>query len=92
MSSAETLISQEKLHQMGSGHVLSSERQELKNKGVQVRQKNKELRETNSGALHDFRATNSGSLRQMKRELTNDDKATIKKSHEDRKVYVQSLS
>ncbi|MBP9779968.1 hypothetical protein KBD33_05105 [Candidatus Gracilibacteria bacterium] len=92
LSHAETLIPQDRLHQMGSGHVLSPARQELKSKVMNVRQKNKTLRATNSGALHDYRATNSGAIRQMKRELSDDDKNTIKKAHEDRKMYVQSLS
>jgi hypothetical protein len=59
---------------------------------MNVRQKNKTLRVTNSGALHDYRVTNSGAIRQMKRELSDDDKNAIKKAHEDRKMYVHSLS
>jgi hypothetical protein len=71
---------------------VSLERQALQEKARLTREEDKSLRQTSSGARADFRTTNSGALKEMKKGLTDANKADIKKIHDERVAYIQSLS
>ena len=71
---------------------ISLERQALQEKARLTREENKQMRNTSKDARKDFRTANTGAIREMKKELTEEDKLSIKKAHDERREYVQSLS
>jgi hypothetical protein len=50
------------------------------------------MRNTSKDARKEFHTSNTGAIREMKKELTEEDKLAIKKAHDERREYVQSLS
>lgn len=71
---------------------ISLERQALQEKARLTREENKQMRITSKEVRKDFRATNTGAIREMKKELTEANKLAIKKAHDERREYVESLS
>ncbi len=71
---------------------ISLERQALQEKARLTREKNKQMRNTSKDARKDFRTANTWSIREMRKELTEADKLAIKKAHDERREYVESLS